>query len=228
MEVVILRRIAALILCLSLLVVPVRADTGTKYIALTFDDGPAGRFTRRLLEGLEARGVKATFFLCGYRVKDYPDVTRQIFEGGHEIGIHGYTHHPLCQMSAQEITREIRRTMELLPEGCHPLFLRPPGGNCSDAVVEAAKKDGLAILSWSVDPQDWAIHVSGPTVQAVTEKARDGDVILLHDMSDSSVEAAFQIIDILSRRGFQFVTATELARRKGAAPKPGAEYKCFP
>ncbi len=223
-----MRRLFAVILCLCLLPLPVRAAEETKYVALTFDDGPAGRFTRHLLDGLAEREVKATFLLCGYRAKDYPRETQRIFDEGHEIGIHGYTHTCFCSMSEAEITQEIRRTMDLLPAGCHPLFLRPPGGSCSKAVLQAAKKDGLAILSWSVDPQDWAIHTSQPTVKAVTERVRDGDVILLHDMSDSSVEAAFQIIDILSRRGFQFVTASELAKIKETNLKPGQEYYRFP
>lgn len=97
-----MRRIFSVILCLSLLVLPVRAAESEKYIALTFDDGPSGRFTRRLLEGLEERDVKATFLLCGYRLKDYPDTAQAIFDAGHEIGLHGYSHSSMGKMTLSD------------------------------------------------------------------------------------------------------------------------------
>jgi peptidoglycan/xylan/chitin deacetylase (PgdA/CDA1 family) len=77
------------LLCLCLLWVPVRASTEEKLVALTFDDGPSGRFTRRLLEGLAQRDAKATFFLCGYRLEQYPRLAEAIVAEGHEVGVHG-------------------------------------------------------------------------------------------------------------------------------------------
>lgn len=222
-----MRKLLAFVLCL-LLAVPARAASGERYVALTFDDGPSGRFTRRLLDGLAARDAKATFLLCGYRMKDYPELAERIVEEGHEIGIHGYSHASFCPMTAEEITREIRDTAALLPSGCHPLFLRAPGGICGDDARAAAKRDGLAILSWSVDPQDWAVRDADAIVRYVTAHTRDGDVILLHDMSDASVDAALRIVDILSARGFRFVTATELAQLGGVKLRPGGEYYRFP
>lgn len=223
----VLRKVMGFLLAVLLLTSTVRADAGAKYVALTFDDGPSGRFTRRLLDGLQERDVKATFLLCGYRLKDYPEEAQRIFDEGHEIGIHGYSHASFCPMTADEITREIRETAQLLPEGCHPLFVRPPGGMCSGEVLKAAKRDGLSILSWSVDPQDWALLNADLIVKTVTERTEDGDVILLHDMSESSVDAALRIIDILSERGFQFVAATELAQIKGVRLTPGGTYIRF-
>ena len=106
-------------------------------------------------------------------------------------------------------------------------FLRPPGGKYNQATLDAAEKAGLSILSWSLDPQDWATEDTGAIVSAVTEKVRDGDVILLHDMSDSSVNAALRIIDILQGRGFRFVTASELAQLRGTELVPGKVYRRF-
>ena len=223
-----MRRIFAVILCAALLVLPVRAEGAPKYAALAFDDGPSGRFTRRLLDGLAARQVRATFMLCGYRIADYPGEARRIWEEGHEIAIHGYSHNSMCAMTKQQIVREIENTVSRLPEGCAPVFLRPPGGLCSDAVNAAAKEMGLAVLTWSVDPKDWATHDTDAIVRRVTQQTKDGDVILLHDMSDSSVDAALQIIDILSRQGFRFVTASELAARRVNSVIPGQVYCRFP
>lgn len=223
----ILRRILSLILCLSLFAIPVRAASPTKYVALTFDDGPSGRYTARLLDGLAQRDVKATFFLCGYRLKEYPKLAARIQNEGHEIGLHGYSHSSMKKMDNEQLEREIADTFALLPTGCRPSFLRPPGGLTSPAVENASRQAGLAILSWTVDPRDWASHDAPTIAAAVTGAVTDGDVILMHDMSDSSVDAALAIIDRLKKQGFRFVTATELARLKGYAIEPGKTYKSF-
>lgn len=223
-----MRRFFAAFLCLALAIQPGPGTHETKYVALTFDDGPSGRFTRRLLDGLEERDVKATFLLCGYRIKDYPKEAQRIYDEGHEIGIHGYSHDSMCPMSCCDVTREIEQTAALLPEGCAPVFLRPPGGKCSDAVYKAAKEAGLAVLSWSVDPKDWAVKDASRVSQTVIDQIQDGDIVLLHDMSDSSVNAALTIIDTLSARGFRFVTVSELAKLKGVTLTPGEEYCSFP
>lgn len=222
-----MRKLIAAFLCISLIVPCVRAEPPDRYVALTFDDGPSGRFTRRLLDGLQTRGAKATFFLCGYRLKDYGKEAVRAAGEGHEIGIHGYSHDSMCAMTAEEVRREIRRTADLLPPGCHPLFLRPPGGACGDGVSEAAKADGLFIVNWSLDSRDWANREVSTVVNNVVSKVRDGDVILMHDMTDSSVTAALRIIDILSARGYHFVTVTNLAQIKGATLTPGTVYNRF-
>lgn len=222
------RRILSIMLCLSLLVFPAAAEEGVRYVALTFDDGPSGRFTRRLLEGLEARQVQATFLLCGYRLAIYPDIARQIFEAGHEIGLHGYSHRDMATLSQWELQKELADTKKLLPAGCKATFLRPPGGSATAVVEHMAKKAGLALLLWSVDPRDWAIHDAAAVEAAVVSQVRDGDVILLHDLSDSSVDAALAIVDRLQDAGFRFVTAGDLAALRGITPQPGKSYTAFP
>ena len=182
-----MRRILALLLFIPLLALPVRADYGSKYVSLTFDDGPSGKYTRALLDGLYDRGAKATFLLCGYRLRDYPDIAQRIFDEGHEIGLHGYSHKNLQNLSRRDIAAELMDTQALLPEGCHPAFFRPPGGLYSDAVIQVAQARGLAILHWSVDPHDWEIHNEQAIEKAVLEKVRDGDIILLHDMTTTKL-----------------------------------------
>lgn len=198
----------------------------TKYLALTFDDGPSGRFTERLLEGLSRRGAKATFFLCGYRVEIFPELPEKILAGGHEIGLHGYSHDPMDRMSEAVLERELDRTAEILCEATGRRFslLRPPGGCSTDRVREAARDRNLSLIFWSVDPRDWATEDRAAIASRVEEKARDGDVILLHDMSDSSVDAALSLVDELMGRGFQFVTVSELAEFKGISLTPGGCY----
>ncbi len=222
-----MRRFWAILVCIGLLCIPVRGES-EKYVALTFDDGPSGRFTRRLLEGLQERDVKATFLLCGYRLETYPELGEQIYEQGHEIGLHGYSHKDMAKMSTGELERELSRTLALLPDGCEPVFLRPPGGSDSATVTQVAKKAGYALLSWSVDPRDWALHDASAVETAVLSQVHSGDIVLLHDLSDSSVEAALSIVDKLRQQGFQFVTVSRLAALQGIQPEPGKTYRCFP
>lgn len=222
-----MRRIVALVLSLSFLVLPVQAQEA-KYVALTFDDGPSGKYTRQLLDGLYDRGVQATFLLCGYRMRDYPDLTRRIYDEGHEIGYHGFTHKNMKTMSRREIARELTDSQALLPEGCRPVFLRPPGGCCSDAVRQVAEARNLAILNWSVDPRDWATHDTAAVERSVLKNIKDGDIVLLHDMSASSVQAALDIIDVLLEQEYEIVTVSCLARLREAKLKPGQTYSRFP
>ena len=222
-----MRKTISLILFISLLILPVRAADNHKYVALTFDDGPSGRYTRQLLDGLLERGVKATFLLCGYRMLEYPDITRRIFDEGHEIGYHGYSHKNMKTMSRRDIAAEITDSQALLPEGCRPVFLRPPGGCCSDGVRQVAEARLLSILSWSVDPRDWATEDRAAIETAVLDKVRDGDIVLLHDMTVSSVQAALDIVDTLQEQDFRLVTVSELAKLRSARLKPGQMYSSF-
>ena len=222
-----MKRLFFILLCLSFCILPVRGAE-EKYVVLTFDDGPSGRHTKLLLDGLEQRSVKATFLLCGYRMKEFPELTQRIFSEGHEIGFHGYSHGDMTEMSRRIIAAELFDCTQLLPEDCDPVFLRPPGGCCSDGVRQVAQARNLAILSWSVDPRDWATTDTIAIERTVMKNIRDGDIVLLHDMSASSVQAALDIIDSLQKEGFRFVTASELARIRGVKLQPGTTYKAFP
>lgn len=223
----ILKSLVLWIVCGCLLCLPVDAAENEKLVALTFDDGPSGRFTRKLLEGLEERSAKATFLLCGYRMEQYPELTQQIFREGHEIGLHGYSHKSMGTMCPRDTAQEIRKAMDQLPEDCEVSFLRPPGGLCSACMQTVTEQFGLSILHWSVDPKDWAVDDVKSIKNAVISRVRDGDVILLHDMSDSSVEAALAIVDTLQEQGFRFVTASELARVRNVDLVPGVKYTRF-
>jgi len=223
-----MRRFLACLLMISLLVLPVQAADSKKYVALTFDDGPSGRFTEKLLDGLALRGAKCTFLLCGYRMEQYPELTQRIFQEGHEIGYHGFSHDSMQKMSRRKIGQELIDSQALLPEDCDPVFVRPPGGFVTDGIRQVAEVRNLAILSWSVDPKDWATKSVGTIEQAVLKTVKDGDVILLHDMSASSVQAALDIVDELQEQGYRFVTASELARLRNVPIKPGKVYRKFP
>ena len=220
-----MRKLLRLVLLCLCLVLPAQAEAPT--VSLTFDDGPSGRFTTALLDGLAERGVKATFFLCGYRIRQYPELTQRIAQEGHELGCHGFTHDSMAAMSRRDIAEEITATMALMPEGARVKLLRPPGGCCGDALRQVAEAKKMPILQWSVDPQDWAIHDAAVVKARVLKEIKDGDVILLHDMTTSSVQAALSIVDTLTARGFRFATASQLAAEKGVKLEPGKRYTRF-
>ena len=223
-----MRRIFMTAVLLCLLALPVQAEENQKYVALTFDDGPSGHFTTRLLDGLQKRGVHATFLLCGYRMQEFPDITRRIVSEGHEIGFHGFSHEDMGMMSRRQIAAELINSEKLLPRGCSPAFLRPPGGSVGDGVRQVAEVRLLGILTWSVYPRDWAVKDAPLVIQRVLSQVRDGDVVLMHDMSDSSVTAALEIVDQLRNRGYRLVTVSELAKLRNVKIKPGKVYQRFP
>lgn len=221
------RKIYALALC-ALMVLSFPGAAGRKYVALTFDDGPSGQYTERLLEGLSQRDARATFFLCGYRLREYPGLAEKISDGGHEIGCHGDSHSSMMPMGRRRIDEEITAMLDALPEGTRVRLLRPPGGCCSDGVRQVAEAKGMPILNWSVDPRDWATDDRSGIEKTILSEVKDGAVILMHDMSDSSVDAALDIVDSLQARGYQFVTVSELATLRGMTLRPGKTYHSFP
>ena len=223
-----MRRMLIFLLILGLLWQPVRAAEPKKYVALTFDDGPSGKYTRTLLDGLALRGARCTFLLCGYRMEQYPDLAQRIFDEGHEIGFHGFSHDSMRGMSRKNIGQELMDSQALLPQGCEPVFFRPPGGFVTDAVRQVARVRQLALLSWSVDPKDWATKDRTGITQTVIKRVKDGDIVLLHDMSMSSVQAALDIVDALQDQGFRFVTVSELAKLRRSRIRTGELYHSFP
>lgn len=195
-----------------------------KYISITFDDGPSGNITKRLLEGLEERGVKATFFICGYRIKSFPAYPQMILDGGHEIGLHTVNHATLTKLDKDGIRRELEGMLGQLPEGYQVRLMRPPGGSYNSTVKAVCLDMGLSIIMWSVDPQDWATNDVDTIVSRILRGVSEGSIILMHDLKSSSVTAALKAIDKLQALGYEFVTVSELAQIMGKTLEPGQVY----
>ena len=221
-----MKRILCFLCICCLLALPVHAEEGNKYIALTFDDGPSGHFTSELLEGLALREVHATFFLCGYRVDQFPKLTARIAEEGHEIGVHGDAHKMFPELSEGELCEDLQAAREKITAaaGKEPTLLRPPGGQYNLEKLKATACADLPVILWSIDPHDWCRDNCGEVAGSVINSAKNGDIILMHDMSDSSVKAALQIIDALEDQGFEFVTVSELAYLSGTELSGGQAY----
>ena len=180
-----------------------------KYIALTFDDGPSRKYTPILLDGLKERGVHATFFLMGKNIEGEEDIVKRMSEEGHLIGNHSYEHIQLTKAGAKAVCEAVEHTQEQIEAitGKRPEYIRPPYGDWNEELEEEI---GMTPVLWSLDSLDWKLKDTGKIIHQVLKDVQDVDIILLHDIFPSSVEAALELIDILQKEGYVFVTADEL------------------
>ena len=209
---------ALLVLCFALAFSPApqpagdRAASGSAEVEV--ETGPE----------LALREVPATFFLLGHRLSGNEELVRRMAREGHQIGVHTFDHVPVTGLSHQEFDLQVggvrAQLRDILGDG--EFWLRPPYGQTDDSTRAWADSP---IVLWSVDPEDWKDHNAARIAAAVTEQVKDGDIILLHDIYHSSVDAAVQIVDELLRRGFCFVTVEDLLAWKGISPESGAVYR---
>lgn len=197
-----------------------------KVVALTFDDGPTGKYTARLLDILEEKDARATFFLCSYRIAQYPELVSRMAQQGNEIGLHGNNHEYFSDLPTQTLQSDLAQESLRIAEiaGTVSRLVRPPGGLLPEN--REALKD-YAVILWSVDPKDWATDDRDLIVRRVMQNVKSGDIILMHDASTSSVEAAAEIIDFLRAQGYTFLTVSELAAANGTALQSGEVYHSF-
>lgn len=193
-----------------------------KDIALTFDDGPSEKATEEILDLLKEYNAKATFFVIGHRVKEFPDIIKREIAEGHEVANHTY-HHVFFTKGVKPSTvkKEIVSTEDSLIKltGRKPMLFRPPGGYYNEQTVEIAKKLGYTTIlwSWHQDTEDWRSPGVGFITRKVLKNARNGDIVLLHDYVTGNihtVKALRVILPELARRGFRFVTVSELINDK--------------
>ncbi len=202
----------------------VKVPAAPPRVALTFDDGPKAATTTRLLDELALREVQATFFLVGEFIPGNEDLVRRMAAEGHQVGVHSYSHIRLIDLSKPQFDFEVGQVRtqlsEILGEGAY--WLRPPYGIIDPSVQKWA--DSPVIL-WSVDPEDWKDQNVKRIVNEVLAQVQDGDIILFHDIYDSSVDAAVQVVDALLQQGAQFMTVEQLLQAKGVTPEKGVIYR---
>ncbi len=184
-----------------------------KAVALTFDDGPS-KFTNRILDCLERYGAKATFFVVGNSVYAYPDALLRAHTLGMEIGNHTMTHPRLTSISSAEVLSQLNKNANVVEKvtGKRPTLVRPPYGSYTQSVINTA---GAPFILWSIDTLDWKTRNAQKTVDAVLSKVSDGDIILMHDLYLPTAEATEIIVPRLIDMGFDIVSVSELAERKG-------------
>lgn len=197
-----------------------------KLLAITFDDGPNYKVTSGLLDELGKRNARVTFFLVGNRISSQISLIKRMYESGHTIASHTYDHKRLTKLEKDQIINEIDRTNELLKSitGEDVKYLRPPYGSYDKDVLEQID---MSFILWNVDTEDWKTKNAEKVCQNIIDNAEDGNIILLHDLYQTSVDGAICAIDKLQDEGYAFVSIDELISLKGIDIKTHTAYRYF-
>jgi len=190
-----------------------------KQIALTFDDGPNAYVTAQILDILKKENVHATFFVVGKKLDATAFLLRRMVEEGHEIGNHTYSHSPITWINDEKLANELKKTSLLITKYAsrEVNLFRPPHGRLTKAKQKIVSQRGYHTIMWTVNADDF-YHTQGGmrTANSIANKVDrgvvGGDIVLMHDNSQQIIEALPMIIKNLKRRGFRFVTVSNMIR----------------
>ena len=194
-------------------VTPSPTPLPTKYVVLTFDDGPDAEYTPKVLDILALYGATATFFEVGQNVRKHPELTRQLHAAGHSVQNHTWDHSDLRKLTAAKFLQEVTSTDQAIRAqiGSTPGCLRPPYGGVSATVRQRARQLGKDLVVWTIDSRDWTKPGTTAIVQRVLKNVHSGSVILMHDGGGNraqTVAALPTILKALKAQGYGFRTLT--------------------
>ena len=201
-------------------------DPTKPMVALSFDDGPSEAAScGKILDSLEKYGVRATFFMVGGNAASFPDNVKRKAQLGMELGNHTWDH----TLYGENVTPDaIKRCTDKINEIAAPAKVtafRSPGGMTTENIRSECKTEGLPLYYWTIDTEDWNSLNADAVYDSVIGKVKDGDIILMHEIYDSTADAIEKIVPKLLEEGYQIVTCSELVQAKsGNPPVPGTEY----
>lgn len=195
-----------------------------KEIAITFDDGPKRGTTDVLLDGLKERNVSATFFLIGMQVSGLEDLVQRMAEEGHQIGNHTFSHVNLNTLDAYKQNEEITMCSQNIRQCVEreQVCVRPPYGEVNECLRAWI---GAPLILWSVDTNDWTRKTADEIADYIVSEATAGDIILLHDIYENSVQGALMAIDRMQAQGYVFVTVEKMFADHGIILENGKVYR---
>ena len=200
-------------------------DSKKPMVALTYDDGPGGAATNRILDTLEKYGVVATFFDTGERVERYPKTVQREIALGCQVASHSYNHKDFKKMTAAQIKADVQRTDAAFQKaiGKKPTLFRPPYGSYNKTVQENVP---YPLILWSVDTLDWKSRNANSVLKSIQSVGNlDGKIILMHGIYDSTAQATEKLVPELLKKGYQLVTVSELIQyRQHETPTKGKVY----
>lgn len=188
-------------------------------IALTFDDGPHPKYTAELLKVLDRYEQVASFFCLGSCVKKNPELTRETYQRGHWLGLHGDRHISFTNLNRAELELSLRLNKEAIANATNLeldkiIDVRPPNGLFSPSTLKQLGELGYRVVMWSVVPEDWVSPGIESIRRRVIAQVRNGANIVLHDgYYGGGEDVARNCLDLIPRlldRGYQFVTVNEL------------------
>jgi peptidoglycan/xylan/chitin deacetylase (PgdA/CDA1 family) len=203
------------------------AGTNPNEIALTFDDGPNGLYTERLLELLAEHKVKATFFMVGNYVLHNPALARTVAEAGHLLGNHTMTHPPLFWQAAERVCEELKSTTAMIEgaTGKEVRYFRPPFGSRRPVVLRIARELGLTPVMWNITAHDWDATQAEPLAAKIergirrNQSLKRASNLLLHDGghrhvgTDRSVTLAATKVVLETHSDLRYVTVDAWAEQ---------------
>lgn len=190
----------------NLRLVPIYYVNSTeKKVAISFDAAWGADKTEKIMDICDEYGIKATFFLVGFWVEDYPEIAKKIAERNFEIGTHSNTHPDMCKLSSIEQKTELETSMNIIKNitGVQVKLFRPPFGSYNDSLITTASELGLKTIQWDVDTLDWKGLNAMEIVNRVLNSVKNGSIILCHNNSDHIVEALPILLDRLNKKGYQ-------------------------
>ena len=195
----------------------------SKLVAFTFDDGPS-KYTLDIANILEEYNASATFFEVGYNIKAHPEITKELSERGFEIANHTTDHSKLTKLTEAKYLSKINDNNALFKEltGKDMPYLRPPYGSYNDKIKASA---GVPIVTWSLDTRDWESRNKDKVIEMVINNIKEGDIILFHDLYESTRDAVKELMPLLKEQGYQAVSVGELFKSKGITLEAGTSYR---
>lgn len=197
--------------------------TPVKKVALTFDDGPHEEWTPLILNLLKKHDAKATFFMIGKHAEAHPQIVKQAYGDGHEIGNHTWDHPDLTLLDAEDMLQQLTTTSDILASitGVAPTLIRPPYGKYNDTLQRIATGP---LINWSIDTFDWQNRGADNIMANIAASIHDQGIVLMHDIFAATVEAVERILNRYGEQGYQFVTVSELLQFDRSEPINGKLY----
>lgn len=198
-------------------------DPSKPMVALTFDDGPRAESTNRILDVLESYNCHATFFVVGTNLLKYPDTVKRANTLGCDIGNHSFAHARLDKLDKKGIKKQFSKTNDELKQiiGRKAKFVRTPYGQSDSKIL---KHVNFPVILWDVDTMDWKSLNAKKVIKEATKNIKDGDIILMHDIYNSTAEAVETIVPKLISQGFQIVSISELFKYRNITPQKHTVY----
>ncbi len=191
-----------------------RGPVTSKRIALTFDDGPDD-MTMQYLELLDDLGVPATFFICGEKAAQRPDVIREYIKRGHQVANHGYDHTRFPKLSRKQLVEQVERTERAIGgQITGRVWVRPPHGDIDTGSLLALCSRGYVVAMWSVDSRDYDVCDANALAERCSPAVVGaGDVVLFHEGQTWTFDALPRIVSSLHAAGLECVTMHDLFAR---------------